>query len=330
MTFLFDSKPDWSTLAPQRTPGVNVILRTRDRPLFLKRALSSIVSQKFPQLALCVINDGGDQDLTERIVRTEIPEGVALDLVHCEKSLGQVAALNLGYARVRREFFAVHDDDDTWAPEFLSSMIGFLQCPENSRYIGAVCHSDLITETVDGKQIAIQLRVPHYRHDGVLSLFELLCFYSHPPPISAVMRSAAIDIVPTNNTAMPVMYDIEWMIRLLLKADVVVLPETLAFYHHRTKDYSVNGAARNSVFELTTEFSRLPILTQNELLRAELAAGNLGIGFISSLLHHNKSDASNLSYEARHYIERKAKRYYRYRSYIRKIEGVFKRLRRSH
>lgn len=288
----------------------------------------SVVAQRYADLTLCVINDGGDREATEQIVRGELPAGIDLEFVHNKQSIGQVAALNLGYTKIRREFFVVLDDDDTWAPTFLSSMIELLRRPESESYMAAVCHADVVRETYDGNQCTTVETFPHYRHHLVLSLFDQLNFSRNPPANSVVLRSIALDIVPTNDVAMPVMYDSEWMLRLLLKADIVVLPQTLAFYHHRINDRAGLGAARNSVFECDADIRRLRVLVQNQQLRRELATGALGVGFISSLTTHLQEVAKPLlSADAAAYIERKAQRYYRYRALVRSIESIFKRRR---
>ncbi len=160
----------------------------------------------------------------------------------------------------------------------------------------------------------------------MLSLFKLLHFYSHPPPIAVLMRRAALDIAPVNNPQMPVMYDCEWMVRVAMHADVAVVDETLAFYHHRSLDREELGTSRNSVFEFKRDFKSLLIQIQNELLRNEMRNGTLGTGFASSLVHflHDLNDP--FDQETRHYLARKARRYFRLRAQIRKIELMLKRL----
>ena len=42
------------------SPTVAVLVRTKDRPRFLRRALANIAEQTFTDYTVCVINDGGD------------------------------------------------------------------------------------------------------------------------------------------------------------------------------------------------------------------------------------------------------------------------------
>lgn len=305
--------------------GVTVILRTRDRPKFLARAVNSIASQGFPGVALCVVNDGGVSAHVEEIVRAGAPSG-RLEFIHNEDCVGRPAARNLGFRRVRTQFFAVHDDDDSWSPDFLAKMAGFLGAPENARFIGAACHADAVFETVADGKIQAGAPRPHTRFKGALSLFDLLDLFAHPPPISTLFRAAALDLVPEGNVAMPVMYDCEWLARLLLHADVGVVPEVLAFYHQREEDGVALGAARNSIFEFGDDFHRMRTLIENELLRPELARGELGIGFALSLARRQSGGGATLSEDAVRYLERMAKRARKRRELIRSVRSVLARV----
>ena len=277
-------------------------------------------------MTLCVVNDGSDRDLVEKIVRAGIPARIDLDFVHNAEAVGQVAALNSGFARVKREFLAVHDDDDSWAPDFLVKMTRLLRQPENARFIGAACRAEIVEEDVESDRIIFKESRVHHRYGPILSLFKLLHFYSHPPPIAVLMRRAVLDIVPANNPLMPVMYDCEWMVRVLMQADVVALDETLCFYHQRRNDRPELGPARNSVFEFGEEFNKLLLLVQNELLRDELRRGTLGPGFISSLNHFLHELSFPLNAETSHYLSRRARRYFRRRERIRKVEARLRRM----
>jgi len=319
--FLLTASTDWSVRSPGVEPGVTIILRTRDRPLFLKRAVKSVAAQSAPDLTLCVVNDGGDRQTIEQIVRAEMRDGVEVEFIHNAAPVGQVEALNLGFARVRREFFAIHDDDDSWSPDFLTEMTGFLRREENARFIGAAANSKVIEEDVENGRIVFKRSHDHHRFGPVLSLFKLLHFHSHPPPISVLMRRAALSVASANNPQMHVMYDCEWMVRVAMRADIAVVDRTLAFYHLRKAS---SGATRNSIFEFDKDFGALLTLIQNELLRRELANGTLGAGFASSLIHFFKDSHFMFNQETTDYLARRSRRYFRHRKRIRKVETAFK------
>ncbi len=300
-----------------------MILRTRNRPEFLRRAVESIGAQTFPDIGVCVVNDGGDPQETEDVVQRGLPSSVAIEFIHNLTSVGRPAALNLGLAKVDREFFCVHDDDDTWSERFLATAVGYLRQPSGAQYVGVACDTDTIVESLIDGRIVQQTRRPHRRDRGVLSLFDALNFFSHPPPISLLTRSRALALVPRNNTAMSVMYDCEWLARLLLTADVGAIPSVLAFYHLREQDDDKLGAARNSIFEHGEEFRRLRTLMENELLRGDIAAGRPGLGFALSFAHRwAERDRHGLNGEGVRFIERKAKAYFRRKDLRRRIKNA--------
>lgn len=320
--FLYNRK-DWTTGASPQEPGVSVILRTRDRPVFLERAIKSIAGQTFKDVTLCIINDGGDAHTVEQITRAHLPENIGVDFLHLSSSVGQVAALNLGFEQVRRRYFAIYDDDDTWSPDFLVEMVSFLQGPSGAPFIGAVCHAQIVEESLGENGIVIHNRRAAYRHDQVLSLFKSLDTFSFPVGNSFLMRYESLAIASQNNSAMPVMYDFEWIIRVLLKADIAVVPKELAFYHQRNMDHEKLGATRNSIFAAADEFRRLSILLQNEQLRSEIAEGRLGVGFIGSLVQYLREQAQHHDM-VEQYLSRQANRYYRRRTFFRKLKSLFK------
>ena len=50
------------------TPTVAIIVRTKNRPQFLTRALANIAEQTYQDYAVYVVNDGGDRAEAERSV----------------------------------------------------------------------------------------------------------------------------------------------------------------------------------------------------------------------------------------------------------------------
>jgi glycosyltransferase involved in cell wall biosynthesis len=319
--FFLSAPQDWSQAPAGCKPGVSVILRTRDRPQFLERALASISAQDFADIGVCVVNDGGDPIKTEEIVRRSLSAAIAVEIVHNPTALGRPAARDLGFASVDREFFCVHDDDDAWSERFLATMVAFLREPGAARYVGVACDADAIVESMVGDRVVEVKRRPYRRLRGALSLFDSLDFLSHPPPISVLMRARALELAPRNNLAMPVMYDCEWLARVLLAADVGALASVLAFYHHREQDGDALGAARNSIFEFGDEFDRLRMLMENELLRTDFASGRLGLGFVLSVAQRaGARERRELSEDGVRFVERKAKAYFQRKTLRRRLK----------
>src|SRR5690554_2819739 len=110
-------------------PSVGIVIRTRDRPLFVRRALASVLAQTYPHWRIALINDGGarpalEAAIAETAATAPFPEG-ALLVEHLPRSTGRSAAFNLGMERLDTDFVACLDDDDTWSPDFLRALVDF-------------------------------------------------------------------------------------------------------------------------------------------------------------------------------------------------------------
>ena len=112
-------------------PTVAIIMRTQDRPLTLDRALRSILGQRFQDWELIIVSDAGNLAVINRVLARYAE---ALDgrcrLLHREVSSGMEAASNFGVTHSRAHYVVLHDDDDSWHPDFLWATVGF---PEGLR-----------------------------------------------------------------------------------------------------------------------------------------------------------------------------------------------------
>ena len=103
-------------------PPVSVIVRTRDRPRFLREALGSLSEQTFKDFEVVVVNDGG-QDVSETLA--EFPS-LRSSLVEISPTRGRAAATNAGLKEARGAFVAYLDDDDLYYPTHLEHLYSFL------------------------------------------------------------------------------------------------------------------------------------------------------------------------------------------------------------
>lgn len=141
------------SLAPQ-SPLVSVIMPTRDRPHWLRRAALSVLCQSHSALELIVVNDGGadvsslleELDTEGRVVSIRLP-----------RPRDRSAARNAGLALAHGEYVAYLDDDDWWEADHLETLVGALErsgeavAYSNSRYVREERRGDgyALTGTVD-------------------------------------------------------------------------------------------------------------------------------------------------------------------------------------
>lgn len=267
-------------------PKVAVITRTKDRPIFLRRAIQSVANQVYQDYVHVIINDGGDKKEVEGIV-AELGETSHqnIQVFHRDKASDAPDTIfNESIDRIDSPYFALHDDDDTWHPDFLQTTVQHL---DEHKLLGAVVvRSDKIIESVQDNTITAKKR-NHWMPDlKVVNLYRQ-CIDNQLTPIATLFRRSAYEAVGKFDSSLPVVGDWEFGVRLLQKYDVDFIDPgfALANYHHRTQ--ADNSFAAHNHRYYTNQ-------VMNKYLRAELAEGRLGVGYIMNQLRYNQSFIASL------------------------------------
>ncbi|MCZ7891831.1 glycosyltransferase [Agrobacterium salinitolerans] len=231
--------------------GVGIVTRTKDRAVLLRRALESVKNQTYEDWRLVVVNDGGQAESVDWLVGQIFEGDARVSVLHHEVSKGMEAASNAGLATLNTEYAVIHDDDDSWAPEFLASMTSTIARRQKTfpSIKGIVCRINTVFETVVGNEIIIE-RVEPFRSwhsdnldEGLLSVQKMLV-RNQFPPIAFMFNLPSAREIGLFEESLPVLGDWDFHSRFLLKHDVWVVPEFLSFYHHRV---SSTGALGNTV-----------------------------------------------------------------------------------
>ena len=253
------------------SPTVAVLVRTKDRPRFLRRALANIAEQTFTDYTVCVINDGGDESATRAILQASplahLLEGDAPRLKLLTTSGGNMeAASNAGLAATDSEFVAIHDDDDLWAPEFLERTVGALRASE-----ALICSTRVVEryerETPEGEFEVYEERI---FHDG-LPGFGLQFLYrtNRAVPIGILYRRRLHELVGFYDESLPVVGDWEFNLRAAAVTEVLLVDEPLAYWSLRPE---ADGAEANSV-QRQAEHARFDASVRARAIRDDLQSG---------------------------------------------------------
>lgn len=215
-------------------PIVSIITRTKNRPLFLSRARESVLSQiNAPDWEWIVVNDAGAPEPVDAEMESAIaafPDRI--HVIHRSVSKGMEHASNTGMKKARGRYAVIHDDDDSWFPEFLNTMVKELDKPENARKAGLVCHCVHVVESVRDDQIVTLADAPFNGWLKEINVWRLLQENTFPP-ISFLFRRSIWEELGGFDTRLPVLGDWEFNIRIALRYPIGVLPVPLARYHHR-------------------------------------------------------------------------------------------------
>jgi glycosyltransferase involved in cell wall biosynthesis len=267
-------------IPPLAPSAVAVITRTRDRPLLLRRARLSIASQTFRDLVWVVVNDGGERDPVDAEVAAVRGAGLPAIAIHREASGGMEAAANAGIRATSSRYIAIHDDDDSWERPFLAATVAALE--KHGDFVGVVTHSMAVIEEFLGDSIVTisrRRRTPWLRAVHLADLAVTNQF----PPISLLFRRAAYEAVGGFDEGFPVLGDWEFNLKLAVQGDILVLPRALANYHVRVTGGASIARYANSIVDERELHHLQDAVFRNRLLRADMAAGRIGIGILVAL-----------------------------------------------
>jgi glycosyltransferase involved in cell wall biosynthesis len=268
--------------------SVAVVVRTKDRPAFLRRALADIGAQSYRPLQIALVNDGGAVLDAEALRdESELSDDISLTVVNNPASLGRWRAANQGLEASDSEFVVLHDDDDTWQPEFLRRTVAFLRAPGNEGYGGVAVRSHLVFESFEEGRIEVRRTEPFAANIDHISIHELMK-HNLFPPIAFLYRRRLHELAGMYDASLPVLGDWQFNLRAIRHADFAILDEHLANWHFReaADDVAVSNVTSGSRRQYQENITRL----LNSLLRDDMERGGLGIGYAINALYYGREE----------------------------------------
>lgn len=244
---------------------VGIITRTKNRPILFQRAADSVGNQTYKHYKWVVVNDGGELEPVQKIIDTCIVDKRNIILVHNPDSLGMEAASNAGVAAVECDYLIIHDDDDSWEPEFLEEAVGYLEGPKKGIYDGVVTGTTYISEEIKGDNVIIHGKKPYNAWLQSIQISEMACGNVFAP-IAFLYRKEIYDRIGGYDESLPVLGDWDFNLRFMLHSNIGVLPKPLALYHHRDVN-SKNNIYSNSVIGGISKHIEFEPVVRNKFLR---------------------------------------------------------------
>ncbi|WP_243226984.1 glycosyltransferase family A protein [Microbacterium sp. CIAB417] len=252
-------------------PRVAVIVRTKDRPEFLARALADVAAQTYQDAEIVVVNDRG---AAAPVADTVAASSVAGRVRVAETAApgGRCAAANLGLRSTEAEFVILHDDDDRWAPTFLARTVEYLDAhPADA---GVMTATEIVYERRDGARWVEYGREPFWRGMTAVT-FSSLLEVNRAVPISFLYRRSLHDELGYYDESLETVEDWEFYLRVTAVHSVGFLAgEPLAFWTQRPDTV---GAEANSMFELAGAHERDDAAVRDAALRAWVAKNGAGV-----------------------------------------------------
>ncbi|MDF2990121.1 MAG: glycosyl transferase [Microbacterium sp.] len=228
-----------------------IVVRTRHRPAFLRRALRDIADQRLDDWQLVVVNDGGDRAEVDEIV-SAAALGDRVTVVHIAPGEGgRCVAANAGVRALDAPYVVLHDDDDRWHPAFLERTVAHLDAHPAHAAVSAVTEI-VYEENRAGTWVEVG-RAPFWAGMGRISLGEMMSV-NRAVPISVVYRRRLHDEIGWYDETLDAVEDWDLYLRILREHEMGFLSgEPLAFWTQRPDSVGLDA---NSMFGLAAEHAR--------------------------------------------------------------------------
>ncbi len=253
----------------------------------LPRVRESIQGQTYTDFVWVLVNDAGVREPVDAVAEMAREAGVDVRVVHREKSVGMEAASNDGVRQVDSEYLVIHDDDDSWQPDFLREMVTYLD--DRPQYGGAICHSIKVVERIQDTQIMELWTEPYNNWIQAVHLADMLEFNTFSP-ISYLIRRSTYDALGGFDESLPVLGDWDFNMRALLHSDIGVVPLSLANYHFREEN-APSDRYSNSLGAGIDKHVAFDSIYRHRKLREDIANNQVGLGFLlqqgRQLMHIN-------------------------------------------
>jgi glycosyltransferase involved in cell wall biosynthesis len=225
-------------------PVVSIIVRTKDRPLLLRRAIQSIFSQNFKEWEIILVNNGGDKAPINQLMGDLPPLcKEKIILVNLEVAYGMEVATNVGLSKSCSEYIAILDDDDTWDSAFLMETVYVLK--ESKEYDGVVTQTTLVIEKMEQADInidRIEAFNPKLKKINSIRLARHNLFTTN----AFVYRRSMLNKIGCYNEGLPVLGDWDFNLRFIRNGKIAVIRTPLAYYHKRT-NFSENEYSNSNL-----------------------------------------------------------------------------------
>ena len=257
---------------------IAIVTRTKDRTEMLRRCVKSVSAQAFGDYVQVIVNDGGSREDVENVVAGESDAARRKIVVVLNAApTGRWPPANIGVRAVDSELVTLLDDDDTLDPTFLARMTAAYDARRYANTGGVACRTRIINEKIADAGLQY-LGEREFNPDFTEALLFVLAAKNKFTVNAFLYARSCYDALGGYRDDLPVLGDWDFNIRFLLQFDIEVVPATLANWHIR--------AELGGTQSITSEASRHASITnqlRNALLRADVNAGRVGLGYINAV-----------------------------------------------
>jgi len=220
-------------------PTVSIVVRTKDRPVLLQRAIASLAAQTYRPIEVVVVNDGGIA-LDEDRLRQSLAD-VDFRPITIPTSLGRAHAANVGLAAAGGSFVGFLDDDDELLPRHVTTLV-MQSVLSGARVVYSDCETVVRELGPDGE-------ILHEESEGRFFLSrdfspEVLLFENYIPLICVLFSRQAVEGVGGFDETLDLFEDWDFYLRVAARHPFRRVPEITARYVQwsRTSQIAFSGS----------------------------------------------------------------------------------------
>ncbi len=122
------------------------MITTYERPLIVRRAITSVLDQTYQPAQIIVVEDGTDSGIDQWLKTENLSHRIQFE--QHESNYGLAEARNTGVKLAKGEYIAFLDDDDEWKPEFLTILASVIREADSQAAV-AYCGVDVRDRQTD-------------------------------------------------------------------------------------------------------------------------------------------------------------------------------------
>lgn len=190
-------------------PYISVVIPVYNAEKHLEEAIQSILSQKYPEVEIILVNDGSEDNSAE-IINKYVQNHHNIISIYQVNS-GPSAARNKGIKLAKGNFITFLDSDDYWPETCIQAQIQYLNRNPNSKIVWGKTQFFRINNSKDVETIGMPL---HFLNVG-----------------SAIFHRTLFDLVGLFDESLSFSEDLDWFSRAReAGVKIVKHPETVLFY----------------------------------------------------------------------------------------------------
>ena len=207
---------------------ITTVIPTYRRPRMLARAIESVLAQTERQIQVCVY-DNASGDETAATVEAIARRDPRVRYYRHDRNIGLTANFMFGAARIDTPFFSFLSDDDWLLPGFYEAALRALEPHPEAIFAAArVADADERGRLlgIRGENWAPGLHQPHDAFPRVLRA-------GHLEWTGILFRRRALELVDLAQTGIDILFDVDFVLRLVGIAPFVSVPVIGAVFVHR-------------------------------------------------------------------------------------------------